>query len=187
MLVVFGSSNAGFGMEGYISFGVLEKMLVTPVNRYGLVLGWILGGSLSLAISVILIIAIGCLMGVSIAMGILGVILALLVVLLLGLGFVGISYGIVIRTKDTHPLVIITSMINLPLIFLSSALMPVNFMPGWISSVARVNPVNYAVEAIRTLFIECNWNTYLLGLLVTGLFACIGLALTIESLKKFGE
>jgi ABC-2 type transport system permease protein len=38
----------------------------------------------------------------------------------------------------------------LPLTFLSSALMAKNLAPGWIQSVARFNPVNWAAEAGRS-------------------------------------
>jgi ABC-2 type transport system permease protein len=38
----------------------------------------------------------------------------------------------------------------LPLTFLSSALMPQSLVPDWIRTVAKFNPVNWAVEAGRS-------------------------------------
>ena len=41
-LAVFNSNFSGFQILSDISWGVLEKMLVTPVNRYGLIFGSLL-------------------------------------------------------------------------------------------------------------------------------------------------
>jgi ABC-2 type transport system permease protein/oleandomycin transport system permease protein len=38
-----------------------------------------------------------------------------------------------------------------PLIFASSAFVPLQSMPGWLQSFARVNPITYTVDAIRAL------------------------------------
>jgi ABC-2 type transport system permease protein len=39
----------------------------------------------------------------------------------------------------------------MPLFFTSSALMPYDQMPGWLASIARLNPVSYAIDGIREL------------------------------------
>lgn len=41
--------------------------------------------------------------------------------------------------------------VNFPLMFASSAFVPVGVLPGWLAAVATVNPVSYAVEASRSL------------------------------------
>ncbi len=41
--------------------------------------------------------------------------------------------------------------VNFPLMFASSAFVPVDVLPGWLAAVATVNPVSYAVEASRSL------------------------------------
>nr|QUE29165.1 Ycf38 [Erythrotrichia welwitschii] len=40
-------------------------------------------------------------------------------------------------------------LINLPILFSSTALAPLNFMPSWLQFVATVNPLTYAIEALR--------------------------------------
>ncbi len=44
-----------------------------------------------------------------------------------------------------------SSFLVLPLSFLSAAFMPLNLVPDWIATVARFNPVNWAVEAGRAV------------------------------------
>ena len=37
----------------------------------------------------------------------------------------------------------------MPLFLTSSALMPYDVMPGWLSVIAHVNPLSFAIDAIR--------------------------------------
>jgi ABC-2 type transport system permease protein len=44
-------------------------------------------------------------------------------------------------------------MLNLPLLFLSNALYPLETMPTWMEIAARINPTTYAVSGMRTMTI----------------------------------
>jgi len=41
------------------------------------------------------------------------------------------------------------TMISMPLFFTSSALMPYDVMPTWLSTIAHANPLSYAIDAVR--------------------------------------
>ena len=72
----------------------------------------------------------------------------------------------------------------LPLTFLSSALMQQDLAPGWIGTVAKFNPVNWAVEAGRSAAMEqIDWGLVAgrLGLL----FALVVLA-AVFATRAFG-
>jgi ABC-2 type transport system permease protein len=43
--------------------------------------------------------------------------------------------------------------ITMPLFFGSSALYPVNLMPGWLQAFNHINPLGYEVDALRGLLI----------------------------------
>jgi len=49
--------------------------------------------------------------------------------------------------------------INLPMLFSSTALAPFYFMPYWLQIIAKLNPLTYAIESIR--FITFAQNDYL--------------------------
>ena len=55
-----------------------------------------------------------------------------------------------VLTRQRETLIGIVTMVTLPLVFLSSALMQQSLLPGWIRWVARFNPVNWAAEAGRS-------------------------------------
>jgi ABC-2 type transport system permease protein len=43
----------------------------------------------------------------------------------------------------------IGQVLTMPLFFASSAIYPLNLMPGWLQAVARLNPLTYLVDALR--------------------------------------
>jgi ABC-2 type transport system permease protein len=44
--------------------------------------------------------------------------------------------------------------LSLPMIFLSSALVPLAAMPAWMSVLARFNPMTWAIDAVRPLILS---------------------------------
>ena len=72
-------------------------------------------------------------------------------------------------TRQRESLIGAVTMVLLPLTFLSSALMQQSLAPDWIGTVARFNPVNWAVEAGRSAAFEpIDWG------LVAGRVALLG-------------
>jgi ABC-2 type transport system permease protein len=41
---------------------------------------------------------------------------------------------------------------NLPLLFASTALAPISFMPAWLGWLAALNPLTFAIEPIRSAY-----------------------------------
>ena len=41
---------------------------------------------------------------------------------------------------------------NLPLLFASTALAPISFMPIWLAWIAALNPLTFAIEPIRAAY-----------------------------------
>jgi len=76
-------------------------------------------------------------------------------------------------------MIAVSNMIGMPLMFLSSILVTVALMPGWIRAIAKFNPVNWGARAARNaVVVGGSWGPtglYLLFLLaaaaVTSLFA----------------
>jgi ABC-2 type transport system permease protein len=73
---------------------------------------------------------------------------------LLGAVFASLSNGVAVLTRQRETLIGIVTMVTLPLTFLSSALMQQSLAPDWIGTVAKFNPVNWAVVAGRSAAME---------------------------------
>jgi len=188
MMAVFSSAYTGFDMLQDIQFGVVDKMLITPANRYALIIGNILNALASLTIQILIIFVMVYVMGVSVATGAGGIILTLVIVWLIGLAFCSLSYALIIATRSQTALVVIANLLSLPLMFLSSAMMPAELVPDWVSTAMMFNPVNYAVEAVRPLFVSgYDWSSYGMGLLVLGVFAAVGVVTAVLAFRNFGK
>lgn len=46
---------------------------------------------------------------------------------------------------------------NLPILFSSTALAPLSFMPYWLQIIANLNPLTYAIESIRLISTKNSW------------------------------
>nr|ARO91124.1 ABC transporter [Flintiella sanguinaria] len=46
---------------------------------------------------------------------------------------------------------------NLPVLFCSTALAPLDFMPIWLKIIASSNPLTYAIEALRLIILDQDW------------------------------
>jgi len=188
MLAVFSPAYSGFEMLSDIYHGVLEKVLVTPVNRYALIVGAAIDWAVQLAGQVLIVFGLSYFMGVRVATGLLGVLLTIMLVVLLGLGFFGLSNALVLVTRREEPLVVVGNLMTLPLMFLSSVMMPSQLAPGWMRVAMMFNPVNWAVEAVRPLFFGWySWPQILASLMVLGVFAVVGVSLASLALRRFGD
>ncbi len=68
--------------------------------------------------------------------------------------------------------------ITMPLFFASSAIYPVNLMPGWLRMIVRFNPLSYVVDALRTMLVTGNFSNLPkdIGALVLATALLVGLA-----------
>jgi ABC-2 type transport system permease protein len=131
-------------------FGFLREMLVAPISSSSIIVGKCLaGGSVATAQSLLLI-AIGGLVHVPYR---LGIVLGLMGIVFVT-SFTMTAFGLVLaaRVKSVQTLMPLVQMVLTPLMFLSGSLYPLGAgVPGWLSLVARFNPLSYAVAASRSV------------------------------------
>jgi ABC-2 type transport system permease protein len=126
--------------------GFLRQMLVAPVRRISLLIGLCLGGATVATIYGLSILAVAGLVGVPYGPRLL---LVLLEGSLVALAFtaLGVLAAVCITRIETFQMVVSLGM--MPILFLSGAFFPANGLPGWLGVAVRVNPLTYAIDAIR--------------------------------------
>ena len=169
MTSLFGATFSGMGTLVDIDLGYLDKMLVTPVNRNAIMLGRIGGDVTRIVAQTIIIVLIVLLMGEGFATGFAGFLTAIAIVVLTVISFAGLSNIIALRAKEHQLFITVINFFTLPLMFLSSAMMPMQMLPSWIQTIARYNPVTYAADGIRTLM-----NTGFEGVVLGKSFLILG-------------
>jgi len=150
MLAVSSAGWTGMGLIEDINRGVMDRMLVTPAWRGALNLGSVAQAVLTVAIQTVLIALLALALGADYTNGVGGVLVLILVAGLLAAAFASLSNGIGVLARQRETLIGAVSLVLLPLTFLSSALMQPSLAPGWIGTVAKFNPVNWAADAARS-------------------------------------
>jgi len=174
MTVLFGSSWSGVSLLREITAGSVDKMLVAPISRVSIVLSRVLHSAVQVMIQAFIILIAAALIGTNINPSFFPLLGGLLIILLLGIGFAALSNGFAIMIQREEPLVVIGNLMTLPLMFFS--MVPKSFMPDWIAFISQINPINYAVEAVRgTMVGELNVADFFIGLGVVGTFAAVSL------------
>jgi ABC-2 type transport system permease protein len=175
MLAVSSAGWTGMGLIEDINGGVMDRMLVSPVWRGALNAGSVAYAVLTIAIQSVLIALLALALGAHYRGGVGGVLALIAIAALLGAAFASLSNGVAVLARQRETLIGAVSFVLLPLTFLSSALMQRSLVPGWIQTVAKLNPVNWAVEAGRSAAMErIDWGLVAgrTGLLVAFTVVC---------------
>jgi len=175
MTVLFGSAFSGFGMLMDMDMGILSKMLATPVTRISVIAGRIIATVVVLLIQALIIIILALIMGVHFKTGVPGVLFTFFLLSLLGLGFAAFSNGLALLLKRQETVMAVTNLLTMPLMFLSSLMMPAALLPGWLNTVRQINPIDYAVVGARDLISNGYiWHDLWLSMVVLAALAVVG-------------
>jgi ABC-2 type transport system permease protein len=184
MLAVSSAGWTGMGLIEDIKGGVMDRVLVSPVWRGALNAGSVVGSVTTIVIQTAMIVLLALALGANYPNGVGGVLILILVAALLGAAFASLSNGLAVLTRQRETLIGAVSFVLLPLTFLSSALMQQSLVPAWIRTVAKFNPVNWAVEAGRSAAMgKIDWG--LVGSRV-GLLAILVLVCATFATRAFG-
>ncbi|MEL4895184.1 ABC transporter permease [Crocosphaera sp. Alani8] len=153
-----GALNAGLPVMFDREFGFLNRLLVAPLaSRYSIV------AASTLYIISLSIIQTAVIVGASAMLGaglpnIAGLAAIALIVFLIVAGVTGLSLGLAFALPGHIELIAVIFVTNLPLLFASTALAPLSFMAGWLKVVASLNPLTYAIEPIRYIYLNGEWS-----------------------------
>ncbi len=153
-----GALNAGLPVMFDREFGFLNRLLVAPLaSRYSIVLASALFIVSQSLLQAAVIVAVAAFLGAGLP-DIAGIGAIALIVFLLALGVTALSLGLAFTLPGHIELIAVIFVTNLPLLFASTALAPLSFMPKWLQVVATLNPLSYAIEPIRYLYLHSNWG-----------------------------
>ncbi len=153
-----GALNAGLPVMFDREFGFLNRLLVAPLaSRFSIVMASAIFITTLSAIQTVAIVAVSAVLGAGLPNAS-GLALMALIVLLLVLGVTAISLGLAFTLPGHIELIAVIFVTNLPLLFASTALVPLSFMPTWLQWIASLNPLSYAIEPIRYVYLHQNWS-----------------------------
>jgi len=153
-----GALNAGLPVMFDREFGFLNRLLVAPLaSRFSIVIASALFIATMSLIQTTAIVALSAALGAGLP-GFGGLVLMVLIVLTLVFGVTALSLGLAFALPGHIELLAVIFITNLPLLFASTALVPLSFMPSWLQVVASLNPLSYAIEPIRYIYLHPDWR-----------------------------
>ena len=164
--------------------GYLDKLLGMPIARSSLIVSQFVFQFALGSTQVLLILVAGVAIDVDIEAGVLGGIAILAVAGLLSMALTALFTALAYRVPTHGTFFPIAGFISVPLMFMSTAFVPIEAMPAWMTHVARLNPVSYAIDAMRALVLE-GWDSAIArSLAVLMLFAAASLALATAEFRR---
>ena len=171
--------------------GFLNKALSTPVSRSVIILSKVFSATLRSMFQAAIILSVAMILGLQFGanfhpLNILGV---FGIIFLICMGLSSLFIAINIRSTRIETPMAVMNLVNLPLMFASNALFPINFMPDWLQPIANINPLSYTTDAVRQLLIfNTDYARLALDFAFVGIFAAvatiIGIVLSWRFLNK---
>jgi ABC-2 type transport system permease protein len=153
-----GALNAGLPVMFDREFGFLNRLLVAPLaSRFSIVMASAIFITTLSLIQTAAIVVMSAFLGAGLPNAF-GLALVAFIVLLLVVAVTALSLGLAFALPGHIELIAVIFVTNLPLLFASTALVPLSFMPKWLQVVATLNPLSYAIEPIRYVYLHPDWS-----------------------------
>lgn len=153
-----GSLNAGLPLIFDREFGFLNRILVSPIISKNTLL-WASScfiTTITMLQTCIIIVCSLYLFDYSLTINKLYILT--LITLLITSSISSISIGLAFILPGHIEFLAFILLINLPMLFSSTALAPFYFMPHWLQVIAHLNPLTYAIESMRFVSISQQWS-----------------------------
>lgn len=174
--VVFGALATAIGLAADMKSGMLERFRSLPMARSAVLAGRTLADLTRNVFVVILMVAVGFLVGFRIHTNALALVAGILLLLFFGyaMSWIFATVGLVLGDPETAQAAAFP--VLAPLVFASSVFVPVQDMPGWLQVWANHQPVSVTASAVRALVIggptaSFVWQSLAWGVGILAVFA----------------
>jgi ABC-2 type transport system permease protein/oleandomycin transport system permease protein len=150
-VAVFGAMNTAIGLATDCQTGLIERFRSLPMARSAVLAGRTLADLVRNVFVVSLMAALGYAVGFRTHIGFLPFLAGLGLVLLFGFAMSWIFAVVALAVGDPETAQAASFPVMAPLVFASSAFVPVATMPDWLQGFARHQPVSVTASAVRAL------------------------------------
>jgi ABC-2 type transport system permease protein len=162
--------------------GFYDRMRISPMGPRYSNLARRVADATKLFMFALVLVLVSWVAGADIANWPLVLLLGTLLPTLWGFAYGGLSFAVCLRTGKAELAEAILPAF-FPLLFVSSAFVPIDLLPGWMAAIARYNPLTYLCDAIRNAYL----GTFEAGPLVWALVSIVGLGLVTQVLIMQAE
>jgi ABC-2 type transport system permease protein len=185
LLLAASFGTAALFMVEEIEGGYFDKLRAVPIPRTSIVLGRLIAEFAKGLLIATAVLALGMVFGITIASGVLGFVLLVLLTALWSVVFLGFMQIIALKTRSAAA-TNSAGLIFFPLLFLTPNFVPRDLLTRPMEIAATINPVTYVMEAMRSLIlVDLAWDTIGLGFLVVAIAGLIMLGISIRVIRNY--
>jgi ABC-2 type transport system permease protein/oleandomycin transport system permease protein len=152
--VAFGSVATGIGLAEDMQRGLIDRFRSLPMSRSAVLIGRIVSDLVRNAFVVLVMLAVGLLVGFRPDANVFEWLLTGVLLLLVSFSFSWVGAALALRIRSVEAMQSAGFIWLFPLTFASSAFVETASMPGWLRAFADNQPITHAVDAVRGLMLN---------------------------------
>jgi ABC-2 type transport system permease protein/oleandomycin transport system permease protein len=169
---IFRTTQTAVGLAEDLERGVVDRFRSMPMSRSAVLVGRTLADLVRSLVVIVLMVAVGYLIGFRFTEGVVAAVASMLLVGLFGFAFSWVFVYVGLKVPGAEAAQSAGFVFVFPLVFVSSVFVPVSTMPDALAAFARISPITLTADAARALAIGSgDWVTPTVGVL--GWFAVI--------------
>ena len=185
MNMLFVTLYVGQGLNTDLTKGVFDRLRSLPIARWSPLAGRIAADQVKQAWSIVLVLAVGLVLGFRFGTDALSVLAAIALLLLFALAFSWVSVLVGVVAKDPERVQVFGFTVLFPVTFVSNVFVPADTMPGWLQGAVNANPVSILADACRGLMVTGAEATPIIQSLAwAGAIAVVFAPLSVRALKR---
>ena len=183
ILIAVQSGGMGFQMVNDIENGYFDKLLATPIPRFALLVGSMGADFVRVLVQGAIVAAIALAAGATIATGVPGAVIIILMGGAWGIAFSAIGYAIAIKTGSAQATQSVWALF-IPFFFLTTSFAPLEALAGWLRIAATYNPMTYLLRSMRSLtMVGWDGGEFLVGLAAVGGFGVVTFTMAMRAMR----
>jgi len=188
-VVLFSSVFYGVYIVWDRKIDFLKEVLVAPISRVSIFIGKVIGGATDSMIQVLILLILGTIFGAiglipGLQLTIYSFLGALVILFITTTALVSIGLIIGSQMESPEGFQLISSFVIFPIFFLSGALFPINNLPIWLAPFTLLDPVTYAVDALRNVILGSSQFTLFHDMGIIIAFTAVIIAIGTYAFKK---
>jgi len=148
--VTFRASQTAVGLSEDLERGVVDRFRSMPMARSAVLAGRTVADLVRNILIIVLMIAVGYLVGFRFHGGVAGAVACIAVVAAFGFALSWVFAFVALTVRGAEAAQTAGFVVIFPLVFASSVFVPVATLPGWLQAFAKISPITVVADAARS-------------------------------------
>jgi ABC-2 type transport system permease protein len=178
LMFAVATASSGLALVTEIENGYFDKLLAAPIRRSSIIFGRLAADFVRGILGATVVLLAGLVLGAHMASGVLGAVVLVILAASFGVGYAGFGILVALRTRNVQA-TNTSFLLFFPLLFLTPNFVPFDLLSPAMETLARINPVSYVIEGLRSLVI-LGWDA---GKLAACVAVIVGLTTVLTALS----